>query len=124
MDSVVDIRRVLLLLLLLPVWGWRCCCVAAGRKEEGEKPLVVEGRRRRRTPRRRAGRGGSGRVMVMLLGPRSLWLIRRCCVVRASVEGEEAKNNRLCSRDQQRPWLLACCVVMSSGNVCGVCELR
>lgn len=109
MDSVVDIMKgVLLLLLLRRVW-WRCCCVAAGRKEDGEKAWVVEGRRTRRTPRRKAGRGGSGSRMV-LLDARSLWLIRRCCVLRASVEEEgRLKNKRLCSREQQRQACLLCC---------------
>ena len=98
MDSVVDIRRV----LLLRVWVWRCCCVATGKKEEEEKAWVVEGRMRRRTPRRRVGRGGSGGLMIVLPA-RSLWLIRRCCSVRACVEREgRLKNNRHCRQSEAR----------------------
>ena len=110
MDSVVDIMR--LLLLLLRVW-WRCCCVAAGRKEEGEKAWVVEGRRRRRTPRRRAGRGGCNRLMV-LLGARSLWLIRRWRRACVRVDGRwkkgRAKNNRLqTGSNNGQACVLLCC---------------
>jgi len=99
LDSVVDIMSG----VLLRVCG-RCCCVAAGRKEEEEKAWVIKGRIRRRTPRRRAGRGGSGRLMVML--PRLLWL-RRCCVRAGVEEGERGGRLRKTTDTAGRACVLA-----------------